>query len=1242
MDVSQQKRDLNSTLGLEHVGGMEEMISEEDLHTPAAAPLSARELAQLKRKAKRQPMPPEKKSCVSTEPEIPKSTPSIRSDWPLETLWFTCKQMLLDNCWYRRHGACLAITALLSSIPAECLPSIDHRNELASLLLQLLVRDRVTDFTADQAAIPVRVACCEALAVLKPAIGNLLIELLSAFLFLDWQVAISCLSCIRLCSDTAIEKVFVLEQCLLVPDDDVKACATEILLGEGCKVSTKTLQTLIQLLQSEEQSLEEGSVERFLRLLYLQKATVPIEAVIKWLRSPNQSIRAHCLELIGENFLCLVEFLLLEQDRSLQLRAATLIGECKDPAQLEESFFSWLPNSLAVDQPLPKFLFSSCVPSEYDSLFTRGDVQMLHKRESLLFQRFLLLRAIASFDFSFLSEDSLVFWILRYFSQHPPDSIPALPPCSNYQDEITLFKIFLIARYQTQSIIGWHIAFLLNSIPIANSFVAEFILPVELLRILNFKKNEKLLNAVLITVANSDHCNCAILQRQLLTLGERELFFNFLVPELEKGESRGELLSSLLVYCNLKGASLAKSQPNVVLLVFALIEKHPLATDCFASLMAADWSAFWWLFSGKFDRLKGVSSTTLLSLTSKYLSLIGSKEDHSNFLIVFLIRPTLRAINEIASLSEVRSAYESFAQLLLLYQVHSDSPKDLEIIRKTEGLFELLQLERSFIDDFLDPRRIAKSSVSLTALSTSLRPYQIEGVNWMRFLAKYHLNGALCDDMGLGKTLQTLTSIYLSYIENDDHLPSLIICPSSLQEHWLREVKNHFSKTADCSLLEAAIVNSNFSVKNFSLFNLFIVSYDFLRSSSPLISFIQGKQSWLWCVLDEGHVIRNSKTKIAIACKGIRAKHRLLLTGTPIQNSITELWSLFDFLMPGYLGDEAAFNDRYVRPLQHSKEARSGSREYEAGEHALRSLHQQTLPFILRRLKETVLKDLPEKTIQDVVVELTPKQRSLYNSIIANMSDNNISNILTDNSFQLISYLQKLVLHPSLIVDDYQSENWLEESPKLQALLELLNEALLPIDDLQLPHRVLIFAQRKSTLDLIERLVLSPSFSPTIWTRLDGSVPVCLRVPLADKFNKDPTLRILLLTTGIGGLGLDLTGADVVIMVEHDWNPMKDLQAMDRAHRLGQRRSVSVYRLIVADTIEEKIMGEQSFKRYVAGSVVDQQNSTMTEWSGAGVDPGELFRDAAASSSEAAAVAPEKRLTLKEMLEKIQSEQPDQ
>lgn len=474
-----------------------------------------------------------------------------------------------------------------------------------------------------------------------------------------------------------------------------------------------------------------------------------------------------------------------------------------------------------------------------------------------------------------------------------------------------------------------------------------------------------------------------------------------------------------------------------------------------------------------------------------------------------------------------------------------------------------------------------------------LRPYQQEGINWLVFLAKHGLNGILADDMGLGKTLQALSAVAATVKTSGTCHPSIIICPATLVKHWIYEAGHFFP--ADLHPISYEEFNAC-SMKRNGIVPLLVISYSKFYSNATNII----KRQWHYCILDEGHVIRNPKSKISLKLReNIQAAHRIILTGTPIQNNVQDLWCLFDFLMPGFLYSHEEFRNKFEKQISKSPKELKFTTDGSGGSKAMQKLHERILPFILRRTKAQVLKELPDKLIQDIVCEMSPIQSSLYNILLENDEDDKTS------SFSKLMLFRKLCVHPVLVCPnnaipstyglatppDFRDK---QHSGKMLALHELLlnlglsddNKPTL-IPEICSPHRCLIFAQLKSTLSLVEEFITKdlPSIS---YLRLDGTVPASKRHPISQKFNSDPSIDVLLLTTSVGGLGLNLTGADIVIFLEHSWNPYEDLQAMDRAHRVGQTRKVQVFRLVSANGIDESIVNVQAFKTNVANAVVSE------------------------------------------------------
>ena len=585
--------------------------------------------------------------------------------------------------------------------------------------------------------------------------------------------------------------------------------------------------------------------------------------------------------------------------------------------------------------------------------------------------------------------------------------------------------------------------------------------------------------------------------------------------------------------------------------------------------------------------------------------LIHIMEDNILPYVVFLIVPILGRMSD--SNNDVRLiATTTFATLVKLVPLEAGIPDPPGF---SEELLKGRDKERKFVAQMLDPKKTEPFEIPV-AIKATLRSYQQEGVNWLMFLNRFNLHGVLCDDMGLGKTLQTLC-----IVASDHHmraaeyaktqapevrrLPSLIICPPTLSGHWQQEIQTYAPFLTSLAYVGPPADRHRLR-SQLGDYDIVITSYEVCRNDVEIFAPL----SWNYCVLDEGHLIKNPRAKTTIAVKRIPSNHRLILSGTPIQNNVLELWSLFDFLMPGFLGTEKVFQDRFAKPIAASRNAKSSSKEQERGALAIESLHKQVLPFLLRRLKEEVLEDLPPKIVQNYYCDLSDLQKRLFEDFTKKERKSLEATAGSDDKeakqhiFQALQYMRKLCNSPSLVIKEnhkqYESIQGMlrnkgsslkdiAHAPKLGALKDLLVDCGIgtpPPADGELgtetnyvsQHRALVFCQMKEMLDIVQNDVLKKLLPSVQYLRLDGSVEANKRQNIVNQFNTDPSYDVLLLTTSVGGLGLNLTGADTVIFVEHDWNPQKDMQAMDRAHRIGQKKVVNVYRLITRGTLEEKIL----------------------------------------------------------------------
>lgn len=469
-----------------------------------------------------------------------------------------------------------------------------------------------------------------------------------------------------------------------------------------------------------------------------------------------------------------------------------------------------------------------------------------------------------------------------------------------------------------------------------------------------------------------------------------------------------------------------------------------------------------------------------------------------------------------------------------------------------------------------------------TALRSEIRfrPYQKHGYNWLAFLHRFGLNGILADDMGLGKTLQTLAVIQWAQQMTNSMLPSLIVCPTSVVNNWKSEVQKFFR---GCGVIVYNGSNREKTLRHLqallgvadcgSAGPLVVTSYDVARIDHEKLNQI----SWLYVVVDEGHNIKNPDARRTKAIKTINGQHKLALTGTPIQNNLEELWSLFDFVMPGFLGSRTAFRDQY---------GQNGRINLDAVRKGNAPLKERVHPFILRRLKEKVEKELPPKIVVDLKVELAPLQVTLYKQVIDSPDYKRLVDEVTEKGVNrsrpfilaALTKLRAICNHPALAQSDRETDGLkYKDSGKLECLKELMEE----VKDGE--HRTLLFSQSTRMLNIIENCFPEWGISAI---RLDGSTLPDKRSALVDQFNRTPAIHCFLISTKAGGTGLNLTGADTVIFYDHDWNPANDRQAQDRAYRIGQTKPVTVYRLVSKGTIEEKILERQLLKQSLADEII--------------------------------------------------------
>ena len=446
-----------------------------------------------------------------------------------------------------------------------------------------------------------------------------------------------------------------------------------------------------------------------------------------------------------------------------------------------------------------------------------------------------------------------------------------------------------------------------------------------------------------------------------------------------------------------------------------------------------------------------------------------------------------------------------------------------------------------------------------------LREYQVEGINWLNTLANYHFNGILADDMGLGKTLQIIA--YLDSLKVDK--PSLVICPSSLILNWHDEILK-FAPDMQHKLI---IGNANNRKEQIETINnedkIVITSYDYMRKDYIYYDNID----FSYIILDEAQYIKNQKTKNSISVKSLKSEHRLALTGTPIENNIAELWSIFDFLMNDYLFNYNYFKTHYETPIAKNNEPKITNK-----------LKAMVSPFILRRIKKDVLKELPEKIEQVINVEFSENENKLYNALFTKFKYQ-INNGEVDK-FMILSLLTKLrqiCIEPRLLYD-----NIYEMSSKMQVALDI-------IENYQANNKkLLLFSSFTSVFDLFIKELNKRNIK---YLCLTGSTPKEKRKELVDKFQNSDEDTLFMISLKAGGTGLNLTAAEAVIHFDPWWNTSAQNQATDRIYRIGQLNNVIEYKLIMKDSIEEKILNIQNKKKELIDALVENNQANLSKMS---------------------------------------------
>uniref|UniRef100_A0A8C5H263 DNA excision repair protein ERCC-6 n=1 Tax=Gouania willdenowi TaxID=441366 RepID=A0A8C5H263_GOUWI len=482
-----------------------------------------------------------------------------------------------------------------------------------------------------------------------------------------------------------------------------------------------------------------------------------------------------------------------------------------------------------------------------------------------------------------------------------------------------------------------------------------------------------------------------------------------------------------------------------------------------------------------------------------------------------------------------------------------------------------------------------------------LYKYQQTGVRWMWELHCQQAGGILGDEMGLGKTIQVISFLAgLSYSKlrtrgcNYRYVglgPTVIVCPATVMHQWVKEFHTWWPPFRVAVLHETGSFTSNkekLVPEIVSCHGILITSYSAVRNMQDILQ----RYDWHYIILDEGHKIRNPNAGVTTACKQFRTPHRFILSGSPMQNNLKELWSLFDFVFPGKLGTLPVFMEQFSVPITMGGYSNASPVQVQTAFKCACVLRDTINPYLLRRMKADVKDNLslPEKNEQVLFCRLTEDQRQVYQSFL---DSKEVYQILNGDMqvFSGLIALRKICNHPDLfsggprmlsgIPEDQLTEEerfgYWKRSGKLMVV-----ESLLRLWFKQ-GHRVLLFTQSRQMLHILEMFVRENNYT---YLKMDGTTTIASRQPLIVRYNEDKSIFIFLLTTRVGGLGVNLTGANRVIIYDPDWNPSTDTQARERAWRIGQKQQVTVYRLLTAGTIEEKIYHRQIFKQFLTNRVL--------------------------------------------------------
>ncbi len=533
--------------------------------------------------------------------------------------------------------------------------------------------------------------------------------------------------------------------------------------------------------------------------------------------------------------------------------------------------------------------------------------------------------------------------------------------------------------------------------------------------------------------------------------------------------------------------------------------------------------------------------------------------------ILDLLDPSIRELEE---LKEDLDLEEEKGEIPKFRAIYLDSLKSKNSFIKTNSLFD------QFIKNFKEYQNIA---VKFTKEEKELlRPYQQEGVKWLYNLYKCGLGGILADEMGLGKSLQTIIFIR-RVLEEDSKAKILIVTPTALVYNW----DNEFRKFSDDIKRNIFVGMKKERHKKLSEYdgNVYITSYGLLREDLEIYQ----EMNFKVMVIDEAQNIKNPTALLTKAVKSIKSEVKLALTGTPIENSVLELWSIFDYIMPGFLASKSKFSEKYK--INNDFDDNTNL--------TLEKLRTQVKPFILRRKKGDVLKDLPDKLENNIYIDLTEEEKKIYASCVKDAKDKMeelVSDGFTKNKMLILTLLTRLrqvCIDPKIIFENYD-----KPSSKIENLVKIVKEAV------SNGHKMLLFTSFKTALNIVKDNLTKEGITSYV---IDGSVSSKKRQELVDNFNNDNT-NIFLIMLKSGGTGLNLTSADIVVHLDLWWNPQAENQATDRAHRIGQKNTVEVIKLITKGTIEEKILDLQNKKKILSDKLIEKDGDEYKSFQNLSVD----------------------------------------